>query len=257
MQFSPPTRKLDAKTLREGAERLGAPLDDARAELFERYYRRIEEANARMNLTAVSGWEETQRRHFLDSLALVKAVGSQTLAGARFADVGSGAGLPGIPLAIAFPALSGALIEATMKKATFLAETIERLPLPRLVALRGRAETLARRACLRERFDLVTARAVAATPALAELTLPFCRVGGVVALHKTRGAAREIESADYAIQALGGAVRGVVEYGDDSSGRLILTIDKIEPTPDRYPRRPGIPAKRPLSGAIRRSGRTC
>jgi len=82
-------------------------------------------------------------------------------------------------------------------------------------------------------------------------------VGGVVALHKTRGAMREIESAEYAIRALGGAIRGVVEYGGDDSGRLILTIDKIAPTPDAYPRRPGIPAKRPLAGASRPPRRTC
>lgn len=203
-----------------------------------------------MNLTAVTEWEQVQQRHFLDSLSLAPLIKAQNLEDCRFIDVGSGAGLPGIPLKIAFPDMTGVLLDATAKRVRFLKSMIDTLPLPGLEARHGRAEDHARLPVLREQFDLVVARAIAPMPVLAELTLPFCRTGGHVAVHKTSNAADEIEEARYAIDTLGGEVRQMIRSGQDGSdsGRLLLVIAKTGPTPDGYPRRSGIPAKRPLTG---------
>ena len=244
---------LDTRTLTGGAAALGVSLNAAQIRLFERYYRAMVKWNAKMNLTTVTEWDRAQRRHFLDSLSVCRALTERDLEGGRFVDVGSGAGLPGIPLKIAFPRMTGALVEATGRKARFLSEMVESLPLDGLDVLRGRAEDLARTPEMRERFDVALARAVAPMPALAELTLPFCRVGGKAVVHKTLDAADEIESARYAIETLGGEIRGVLgpdgaldDPNRSESRRTLLVIDKIAPTPDRYPRRAGIPSKRPL-----------
>ena len=216
---------------------------------FQRYYRALVEWNAKINLTTVTEWEQVQRRHFLDSLSLAPLIKALNLEGCRFIDIGSGAGLPGIPLKVALPGMTGTLLDATAKRVGFLRSVIETLPLSDVEARHGRAEDMARRPDLRERFDLVVARAVAPMSVLAELTLPFCRPGGYVVAHKTSGAADEIEEARYAIDTLGGAIQGVVEAdkGDPDSGRVLVVVAKTGPTPDGYPRRSGIPAKRPLS----------
>lgn len=202
-----------------------------------------------MNLTAVTEWEQVQWRHFLDSLSLSAVIETYNLEECRFVDVGSGAGLPGIPIRIAFPGMTGTLLDATGKRVRFLEHVIDTLPLSDLEARHGRAEELARLPELREQFDLVVSRAVAPMSVLAELTLPFCRPGGYVAVHKTSSSADEIEDAGYAIDTLGGEVRDTfkTELDDSDFGRLLLVIAKVSPTPDRYPRRPGIPSKRPLS----------
>ena len=202
-----------------------------------------------MNLTTVTEWDQVQQRHFLDSLSLSEVIAVHNLESCRFVDIGSGAGLPGIPIKIAFPGTTGTLVDSTAKKVRFLRSVIESLPLPDVEALHGRAEELALLPDLREKFDLVVARAVAPMSVLAELTLPFCRPGGHVVVHKTASAAGEINEARYAIDTLGGEVRDTISTDTDGSdaGRLLLVVAKTGPTPDGYPRRPGIPAKRPLS----------
>ena len=265
---------LDAGTLLDGAARLGVSLNAEQIRLFERYYLAMVEWNDRMNLTRVTEWEMAQRRHFLDSLSVCGAPAEGVFEAiredARFVDVGSGAGLPGIPLKIAFPGMTGALVETTGRKANFLREMVKVLSLDGLEVKRGRAEDLARLPEMRERFDVALARAVAPMPALAELTLPFCRVGGRAVVHKTLDAADEIESARCAIETMGGEIRGVARSSgelaepgpdgpdDSESRRTLLVIEKVAPTPARYPRRAGIPAKRPIMGprqGARRSGR--
>ena len=217
--------------------------------MFRRYYRLLLEWNSRMNLTTITEWEQVQRRHFLDSLSLSSVIESHNLEECRFIDVGSGAGLPGIPIKIAFPDMTGTLLDATSKKVRFLRHVVETLPLAGLEAHHGRAEELARLPELREQFDLVVSRAVAPMSVLAELSLPFCRPGGLVVVHKTSSAAVEIEEASYAIHTLGGEIQDTVKFDLDGSdsGRLLLVIAKVGPTPEGFPRRSGIPAKRPLS----------
>ena len=128
----------------------------------------------------------------------------------------------------------------------FLRNLVSALELTDIEARHSRAETLARCEGVREGFDLVFARAVAPMPALAEITLPFCRVGGVSALHKTASAADEIAAAHRAIETMGGEIRDIVSAGGDS--KILVVIDKVRATPANYPRRPGIPSKRPLLG---------
>lgn len=228
---------------------MGVTLERSQVCMFQRYYHALLEWNSRMNLTTVTEWEQVQRRHFLDSLSLSAVIETYNLEECRFVDVGSGAGLPGIPVRIAFPGMTGTLLDATSKKVRFLEHVIDTLPLSDLEARHGRAEELARLPELREQFDLVVSRAVAPMSVLAELTLPFCRPGGYVAVHKTLSSADEIEDAGYAIDTLGGEVRETlnVDLDDSDTGRLLLIVAKIAPTPDGYPRRPGIPSKRPLS----------
>ena len=249
LNTDPPVAQLDAGTLSRGADGLGLALERSQVCMFQRYYQTLLEWNSRMNLTTVTGWEQVQRRHFLDSLSLATVIRSYKLEECRFIDVGSGAGLPSIPMKIAFPGMTGTLLDATGKKVQFLSHVVDTLALTGLEARHGRAEEFARLPGLREQFDLVVSRAVAPMSVLAELTLPFCRPGGYVAVHKTSTAADEIEGARHAIDTLGGEVRDTVKIDPDGSdsGRLLLVIAKTGPTPEAYPRRSGIPSKRPLS----------
>ena len=240
--------QLDTATLERGAARMGLRLSVAQLEEFRRYYRWLVRWNARMNLTTVTEWEAVQTRHFLDSLSLVDAVPAATLESIRFVDIATGAGLPGIPLKIVFADARGTLVDATAKKVEALKNLVHDLGLDGIKAIHGRAETLGHSDGLRESFDLVTARAVAPMPVLAELTLPFCRVGGMVVVHKTEGAVEEIASAEYAIEMMGGEIARTVPatWEGPDSGRKLIVIEKLNPTPANYPRRPGMPSKRPL-----------
>ena len=243
---------LDTSTLETGAKELGVSLHAAQLDLFRLYYTELVERNSKVNLTTVTDWEQVQKRHFLDSLSLARAVPSESIEAGRFVDVGAGAGFPGLPVKIAFPNARGVLVEATARKVEFLKSVIATLRLDGLEARHGRAETLAREEGMRGRFDLAFARAVAPMPTLAELTLPFCRVGGLAALHKTSTASAEIESAGEAICIMGGRIREIIEieaaWEGVTSHKTIILIEKTQDTPAKYPRRPGIPSKRPLTG---------
>ena len=195
--------------LAAGAAELGIDLSRSQIEQFERYHGLLLEWNSRVNLTALTGRSEVQRKHFLDSLSVTKAIPGHLLDSGRFADVGSGAGFPGVPLKIAFPGLSATLIESTSKKTAFLVGLGEVLGLSDLVVLTGRAETLAHRHELREGFDFVLTRAVASMAALAELTLPFCRLGGIVIAQKKLGIEDELARARKAIETMGGELAEV------------------------------------------------
>ena len=241
-----PREKLDTDRLEADSAKLGVSLNPFQLDKFRLYYRELARWNSGMNLTSVTGWEDVVETHFLDSLSVAGALGPELEAARNFADIGAGAGFPGIPLNIAFPNLSGLVVDATARKVEFLRELLALLELTDTEARHGRAETLARREEMREGFDLVFARAVAPMPALAELTLPFCRVGGVAALHKTRSAAEEIASAHRAIGTMGGVIRDIVSAGGDN--KVLVIMDKVSGTPAKYPRRPGIPSKRPLLG---------
>ena len=240
--------RLDTSTLEQGAARLGLRLSVAQLEGFRRYYRWLIRWNDRINLTTVTEWEAVQTRHFLDSLSVIEAVPAATLESGRFVDIGTGAGLPGIPLKLAFAGARGTLVDATAKKVDPLNRLVDDLGLDGIEAIHGRAETLGHSDELREGFDLVVARAVAPMPVLAELTLPFCRVGGTVVVHKTDRAEAEILSAEYAIAVLGGEVSHTVEatWEGPDSGRKLIVVEKVRETPANYPRRPGMPSKRPL-----------
>ena len=231
------------------AEKLGIELDQAQLDQFKRYHNEIADWNRRVNLTTVTGWEQVQTRHFLDSLAVSVALPPSLLtSGGKVLDLGSGAGFPGLPLKIAFPELELTLMDATAKKTAFLSHVTTVLGLDTVEVRTGRAEALAHDVGQRESYDAVVSRAVARLSALAELTLPFCRLGGVVIAQKGAGIEDELSGAKRAIETMGGSLKGVreVEAGDPGGDGLLVVLEKTGHTPHKYPRRAGVPAKRPI-----------
>ena len=239
-----------------GAQELGIPLKEGQVALFRTYYAELVEWNQRFNLTAITDYEGVQVRHFLDSLSCLLALSQTELqAGARMIDVGSGAGFPGIPLRILCPGLRLTLLEATQKKAEFLRHLLQKLHLADVAVVNGRAEEVSRQPEHREQYDWALARAVAETPTLVEYLLPFVRVGGTALAQKGEGGPAEVNAAEPAIRILGGQLRRLVSVGlrGLAETRYLVMVDKVAATPDKYPRRPGMPARRPLGAEERRS----
>ena len=235
--------------LLSGTRRLHLQLSPKQLEQFEIYYHELIDWNRRVNLTAITGYEDVQVNHFLDALTVVLAW--QPPAGdtrPKVIDVGTGGGVPGVPLKIAFSGIRLILLEATAKKAVFLHHLKDRLNLEDIEIVVGRAEEVAHDARYREGFDLVLSRAVAPLPTLMELTLPFCAVGGSVVVHKKGDIEEEVKQASGAIDTLGGKLREVraINLPEFPDRRQLVVIDKVSATPEQYPRRPGIPKKRPL-----------
>ena len=232
-----------------GVEKLGLSLNREQIRQFEVYCREMLDWNQRVNLTAITNYDEVQTRHFLDSLTIYSILDkSQPCKNLKILDVGTGAGFPGIPLKIAIPDIELTLIEATGKKTEFLTYVISVLGLENVKITTGRAEELAHRAEYRAGFNVVVSRAVASLSTLAELTLPFCPTGGTVIAPKKGDVRKEVEEALKAIDTFGGSLREVrlVELDELIDDRYLVIIDKVSPTPDKYPRRPGIPEKRPI-----------
>jgi 16S rRNA (guanine527-N7)-methyltransferase len=237
-----------AHILTSGIADLGIRLDDRQLTQFARFHAELVDWNSRFNLTRITEWDRAQSNHYLDSLTVALGVPASVLESGRFADVGSGAGFPGIPMKVAFPGMTGVLIESVGKKARFLDHIVDVLGLDGLEVRRARSEELAHEAGYREGFDVVVSRAVGPAQVLAELTLPFCRIGGLAVLHKSRSAEDEVEASATAIEAMGGATKSVIDVSVTGldQGKTLVVIEKVSGTPGRYPRRPGMPAKRPL-----------
>ena len=241
--------------LKSGAQSLGLTLTDQQLATFQVYYQELVGWNKKFNLTAITEYNQVQVRHFVDSLSCLLAM-PRPLSGSdggppRCIDVGSGAGFPGLPLKIYCPHLVWVLLEATAKKVGFLEHVVAHLGLEDVHPLWGRAEEVAHDPEHREAYDLVVARAVADLPVLAEYTLPLCRPGGRVVAQKGISAQEEAQSAAHALSLLGGRLRKVipVELQSLAESRHLVVIDKVARTPERYPRRAGIPSKRPLKRA--------
>jgi 16S rRNA (guanine527-N7)-methyltransferase len=242
--------------LADGARALGIRLNDDQLAAFQTYYELLVAWNARVNLTRITEFEAVQTKHFLDSLSCLAAIrrypalsAGMTPPELEVIDVGSGAGFPGLPLKIAFPALRLTLLEATAKKTAFLQAAVERLGLSGVTVVTARAEEAGQDPARREGCDLVVARALADMAVLAELTLPLARAGGWVVAQKGEDPAAEVAAAQKAIKLLGGRVAEVLPVAVPGleAARHLVVLEKIAATPPGYPRRPGLPAKRPLA----------
>ena len=237
------------------AEKLGIPLTPQQREQFRLYTNLLLERNQQINLTAIREEKTLLAKFHLDGLSLLPivarysgiSIGNLRSQKWRAADVGSGGGAPAMPLAIGWPALNYALIESIAKKARFLQDVASVLGL-NMTVVNQRAEVIGRDPNHRESYDLVTARAVAALPTLAELTMPLARIGGLIVLPKGPKANIEVRDAADAIDLLGGELAGVEQViipGLDET-RVVVVIRKVRETLQNYPRRPGLPKKKPL-----------
>jgi 16S rRNA (guanine527-N7)-methyltransferase len=237
------------ESLIAGTRELGFKLSDSHLAAFEVCYRELVDWNRRFNLTAITDWDGVLVRHFLDSLSCLKVLPRAELAGgARVIDVGTGAGFPGLVLKIVCPGMRLTLLEATRKKVTFLNHMVRALELRNVKVVHGRAETLGQDVSHREQYDWALARAVAEMPTLAEYLLPLVRVGGAALAQKGEGAAAEVHEAEAAIKTMGGRVRQLmpVELRGLAETRYLVVTDKVAATPEKYPRRPGMPRKSPM-----------
>ena len=244
------TGPMDLTLLARGAAELGIDLDARQLEQLDQLARELVAWNRRVNLTRVVDPEGIRVRHVLDSLTCAVPVLPELRAdpGPACIDVGSGAGFPGLPLAIAFPELTMTLLEATAKKAAFLEHAVGLLGLDRVAVVAERAEVAARGAPYREAYDLAFARALAPLPVALELCLPFVRPGGRLVLPRGSDLAAQLEDGACAARELGAQLRPALPVALDGAppGRALVVADKLAPTDARYPRRPGVAAKRPL-----------
>lgn len=213
---------------------------------FQDYERELIAWNQKFNLTAIREVESIRTKHFLDSLSALLELNNpvpETLV-----DVGTGAGFPGIPLKIVMPELRLTLVESVGKKAEFCRHLAAALQLENVEVLTMRAEDVGQSPQYRERFDWAVARAVSSMPVLAEYLLPLVKVGGGALAQKGESAHAEVHAAENAIRVLGGSLRKItlVTLPGVADERYLVVIDKKAATPRLYPRRAGLPAKKPL-----------
>jgi 16S rRNA (guanine527-N7)-methyltransferase len=225
---------------------IGIRLSPAQLSAFEQYEHTLMAWNSRINLTAIRDPEEVRIKHFLDSLTCLIAM--RDTSGERVIDIGSGAGFPGIPLKIVCPAMRLTLVESVGKKAEFLRHTVNVLGLEGVNVLQERAETLGQMSTHRERYDWAVGRAVAVMKVLAEYLLPLVKVGGKALAMKGESGPAEVHAAEHSMQMMGGHLRQLIPvtlpYVVEQ--RYLVVIDKVAATPQSYPRRVGVPAKKPL-----------
>ena len=224
-------------------------LSDTQVEQFLIYYETLVEKNQFVNLTAITDFDEVLKKHFIDSLSLVKACDfSHDDTEISLIDIGTGAGFPGIPLKIAFPNLKVTLMDSLNKRVDFLHEVIGTLGLREIDAIHGRAEDYAKHGQLREKYDLCVSRAVANLSVLAEYCLPYVKVGGKFISYKSEKVTEEINDAEYAIDILGGKIKDQITFRlpDSDIYRNLVDIEKVSETPSKYPRKAGKIDKKPL-----------
>lgn len=228
-------------------EELNICLSERQLCQFQKYYELLIEWNSFMNLTAITDYEEVLKKHFIDSLSIVKAY-DFTKGEVSLIDIGTGAGFPGLPIKIAFPNVKITLLDSLQKRIKFLNEVIDQLELIDIDTVHGRAEDYAKPEKLREKYDLCVSRAVANLSTLSEYCLPFVKTGGKFISYKSEKLTEELVQAEKAVSVLGGKVHNQVDYMLPSSDiyRNLLIIDKVKPTPKKFPRKAGLPAKEPI-----------
>lgn len=244
--------KYNLKQFEEDLKELNILLNERQMCQFINYYELLVEWNSFMNLTAITDFDEVIKKHFVDSLSLVKAFDFKeninNMNNLNVIDIGTGAGFPGIPLKIAFPEIKITLLDSLQKRIKFLNEVIDRLELIDVNTVHGRAEDYAKPDKLREKYDLCVSRAVANLSTLSEYCIPFVKVNGKFICYKSEKLMEEIVQAEKAVSILGGKVVKQIDYMLPSSSiyRNLLIIDKVKFTPVKFPRKSGLPAKEPI-----------
>lgn len=241
--------QYDLSGFTEGLVHYGVTLNENQLRQFMIYYENLIRWNKVMNLTAITEFNDVIHKHFLDSLSITEVISPEQLhRGGKLIDVGTGAGFPGIPLAIAFPELKITLLDSLQKRVNFLNDTIEKTGLKNIAAIHSRAEEAGRNRKYRENYDYTVSRAVANLSVLCEYCLPFTKEGGCFIPYKSGNAEEEIREAGKAIRLLGGKTvtqKKFSLFGTDQE-RILVVIQKESKTPAGYPRKAGIPAKDPL-----------
>ncbi|MFD1138970.1 16S rRNA (guanine(527)-N(7))-methyltransferase RsmG [Paenibacillus urinalis] len=224
----------------------GISLTEKQLEQFELYYEELVSWNERMNLTGITEREQVYTKHFYDSVSLSFYVDMNKIQ--TLADIGSGAGFPGIPLKICYPHLKLTIIDSLNKRINFLQHIVDTLGLTDVELIHGRAEELGRRTGYRDHYDLVTARAVARLAVLNEFCLPFVRKEGIFAAMKGSDPTEELLDAQFSLKELKAKVINThaFQLPVEESARHIIVIGKTSSTPKKYPRKPGMPLKMPL-----------
>lgn len=227
-------------------QQIGLRLSAQQLKLLAQYEQELMIWNERYNLTAIRDIEEVRVKHFLDSLTCIQAMRENP--GKRLIDIGSGAGFPGLVLKIAYPNLQLTLVDSVGKKTDFCRHVVKTLGLENVEILQDRAENIGQLPNYREQYDWAVARAVATLPVLAEYLLPLVRVGGRMLAMKGESGPAESHASEHALQMLGGHLRQLlkVTLPGVAEERYLVIVDKVAATPARYPRRVGIPSKRPL-----------
>lgn len=225
---------------------IGIELSEDQKNQFIKYYEMLVEWNKVMNLTGITDYDEVNEKHFIDSLAVTKAIDIKSVR--SVIDIGTGAGFPGIPLKIAFPHLKIVLLDSLQKRLKFLDSVIEELGIANVETLHGRAEDYAKKKEYREKFDLCVSRAVANLSTLSEYCLPYVKVNGYFISYKSGDIEEEENKSKNAIKILGGKTVDVIhfELPDTDIKRSFVKIEKVTNTKNKYPRKAGMPGKEPL-----------
>lgn len=227
----------------------GITLSTEQMQQFADYYQLLVETNEHVNLTRITEKDEVYLKHFYDSITGAFAEPRLESEELTLCDIGAGAGFPSLPLKIAFPQLKITIVDSLNKRIAFLEALVAKLGLTDVTLIHDRAETFsAKNSPYREKFDIVTARAVARLSVLSELCLPAAKVGGEFIAYKASAAPEELQQGGAAIKQLGGKVQKTVTLTlpETDEERNIIVIDKIKATPNKYPRRPGLPSKKPI-----------
>ena len=253
-------KNYDTTQFEKDLQNLGISLTEKQIEQFLTYYEMLVEWNEVMNLTAITEYDEVMKKHFIDSISLIKAYDVSKKV--TVIDVGTGAGFPGLALKIAYPELQVTLLDSLNKRIQFLNAVIEKLGLKGVNTIHGRAEDFSKPVSggkgagkakdsdtfLREKYDLCVSRAVANLSTLSEYCLPFVKVGGQFISYKSEKITEEMAAAENAIRLLGGKVKNQIEFKlpDSDIYRNLFVIEKVKDTPKKFPRKAGLPAKEPL-----------
>lgn len=241
--------RFDLEQFHKDLSELHIVLSQGQIDQFLTYYEMLIEKNKVMNLTAITDFDEVMKKHFIDSLSIVKVFYPEKSGGKiSLIDIGTGAGFPGIPIKIAFPHVKITLLDSLNKRVQFLKDVIDALDLSGIEAIHGRAEDYAKPGKLREKYDICVSRAVADLSVLAEYCLPYVKKGGQFISYKSEKAAEEIRKASGAISILGGKIDDYKEFtlpGSDIK-RSFVQISKQKQTPLKYPRKAGMASKDPL-----------